>query len=59
MSLTVKCLGGRLVCVGEYIFETLFKPINKKSDDSQNDCHTYEKYEVGWKNEHNESPSFK
>lgn len=51
--------GRRLVCLGEYIFKTLFKPINKKPDDSQNDCHTYEKYEVGWKNEHNKSPSLK
>jgi hypothetical protein len=42
--------------VGEYIFETFFKPIDEKSYDSGNDCDTYEENDIRRKNEHRITP---
>lgn len=42
--------------VGEYIFETFFEPIDEKSYDSGNDCHTYEENDIRRKNEHRITP---
>jgi hypothetical protein len=42
--------------VGEYIFETFFKPIDEKSYDSDNDGKTNKQHEVRREHKHVKSP---